>query len=51
MFKVTASSVETYWDFDPARRADLVALDGIVAALAPNLERHFHAGMPRCRAG
>lgn len=44
MFKVTAGSVQEYWDFDPARREDLLGLDALIARQAPNLERHFHAG-------
>lgn len=46
MFKVEVDSLDAYFDFDPARKADLVALDTAIRNAAPNLERHFHAGTP-----
>jgi hypothetical protein len=46
MFRVTADSVETYLNFDPARRPDLDALDHLIRENAPSLIRYFHAGTP-----
>lgn len=51
MFKVEAASVEAYLGFDPARRAELVGFDEVMAAHAPELERHFHAGTPAGEPG
>ena len=46
MFKVEADSVEAYLAFDPTRRADLQAFDGVMQAAAPQLTRYFHDGTP-----
>jgi hypothetical protein len=51
MFRVEAASVEEYLDFDPARRAELVAFGDLMAANAPRLERHFHVGTPAGEPG
>jgi hypothetical protein len=51
MFRVEAASVEEYLDFDPTRRAELVGFDELMAAQAPRLERHFHAGTPAGEPG
>jgi len=51
MFQVTAANVEQYLDFDPTRRAELVAFDDLMVANAPQLERHFHAGTPAGEPG
>ncbi len=44
MFKVTASSIDAYFAFDPAREADLRAVDRMIRHAAPTLEPWFVAG-------
>lgn len=44
MFKVEVQTVEDYFDFDPLRRADLLALDALLQT--SGLPRYFHAGTP-----
>ena len=44
MFKVQANSLEEYFDADPARKADLEAMDGLIRATVPDLERWFYPG-------
>jgi hypothetical protein len=42
MFKVQANSPEEYFDADPARKSDLLALDALIRKTAPGLERWFY---------
>jgi hypothetical protein len=51
MFKVDVDSLDAYFNFDPARKRDLEALDRTIQTSAPSLERHFHAGTPAGDAG
>lgn len=51
MFKVEVGSLEAYLAFDPARRSELEGFGAVMAAQAPNLERHFHAGTPAGEPG
>jgi hypothetical protein len=51
MFRVTASSLESYFGFDPQRKPDLERLDGLIRDAAPNLKRYFHEGTPAGEAG
>jgi hypothetical protein len=51
MFRVTADSLETYLDFDPERKPDLVKLHRLMREAAPALERYFHRGTPAGEAG
>lgn len=51
MFRVTADSLKTYFDFDPERQADLMQLDRLIRDAAPSLSRYFHAGTPAGDAG
>lgn len=51
MFKVQAGSVDEYFAADPAREADLRAIDEVVRAAAPSLERGFFGGTGDGRAG
>jgi hypothetical protein len=51
MFKVDADSLDAYFNFDPARKKDLEALDEAIRTSAPSLRRHFHAGTPHGDAG
>jgi hypothetical protein len=44
MFKVQANSLDEYFDADPARKADLQAMDALIRKTAPRLERWFYAG-------
>jgi hypothetical protein len=44
MFKVSAESLDAYLAFDPARTADLLALDALIRRAAPGLDRYFHQG-------
>ena len=44
MFKVQANSLEEYFDVDPARKADLLAMDALIRKTVPGLERWFYAG-------
>jgi hypothetical protein len=46
MFKVQVDSLDAYFNFDPARKKDLVALDKTIRSSAPSLKRFFHAGTP-----
>ena len=46
MFRVEVASVEEYFNFDPARRAELLAFNGLMATHAPSLECYFHGGAP-----
>jgi hypothetical protein len=51
MFRVTADSLESYFRFNPKRRAELQKLDALIRKSAPGLRRHFHAGTPAGEAG
>ncbi|RFB81403.1 hypothetical protein [Methylovirgula sp. 4M-Z18] len=51
MFRVTADSLETYLDFDPARKSDLLQFDALIKKAAPQLKRYFHQGTPAGEAG
>ena len=51
MFKVVAGSVEEYFRFDPAREAELRALDALIKAAAPSLARWFVPGTPSGEPG
>jgi hypothetical protein len=51
MFKVKAGSLEEYFAFDPAREADLRAIDELIRAAAPSLERWFVMGTPDGQPG
>ena len=44
MFKVQANSLDEYFDADPARKADLLAMDALIRKTVPDLERWFYAG-------
>ncbi|WP_344425677.1 DUF1801 domain-containing protein [Amycolatopsis minnesotensis] len=44
MYHVEASSLAEYFAYDPAREHDLRAVDEVVRAAAPGLERHFFTG-------
>jgi hypothetical protein len=39
MFKVQANSLGEYFDADPARKADLLAMDALIRKTVPGLER------------
>lgn len=51
MFRVTADSLESYLDFDPARKPDLLRLHDLIRKAAPGLRRYFHKGTPAGEAG
>lgn len=51
MFRVTADSLESYLDFDPARKSDLLQLHDLIRKAAPGLRRYFHKGTPAGEAG
>lgn len=51
MFQVRADSLESYLDFDPARKSDLVRLHELIRKTAPNFRRYFHNGTPAGQAG
>lgn len=51
MFKVIASDAESYLGFDPAREADLRAVDALMRSAAPSLERWFVSGTSRDEPG
>jgi hypothetical protein len=51
MFKVKAGSLEEYFAFDPAREDDLRAIDELIRAAAPSLERWFVTGTPDGQPG
>lgn len=44
MFKVQAHSLEEYFDADQARKPELLAMDALIRATVPSLERWFYAG-------
>jgi hypothetical protein len=44
MFKVQANSLAEYFDADPARKADLQAMDSLIRETVPDLERWFYPG-------
>ena len=44
MFKVVASTLEEYFAFDPARKADLQSVDEAIRQAAPSLKRWFVSG-------
>lgn len=44
MFKVEASSIGEYFSADPAREADLRAVDRLIRSAAPGLTRRFFGG-------
>ncbi|QWF79457.1 DUF1801 domain-containing protein [Amycolatopsis sp. CA-230715] len=44
MFRVEASSLAEYFAYDPIREQDLRAVDEVIRAAAPGLERHFFTG-------
>jgi hypothetical protein len=46
MFKVQANSLDEYFDADPARKADLLAMDALIRETVPGLERWFYPGAP-----
>jgi hypothetical protein len=46
MFKVQANSLDEYFDADPARKADLQAMDALIGKTVPGLKRWFSAGAP-----
>jgi hypothetical protein len=46
MFKVQANSLDEYFDADPARKADLQAMDALIRKTVPGLKRWFYAGPP-----
>jgi hypothetical protein len=51
MFKVKAGTLEEYFAFDPAREEDLRAIDELIRAAAPSLERWFVTGTPDGQPG
>ena len=51
MFRVNAETLETYLDFDPARKIDLQKLDKLLKQSAPGLKRYFHRGTPAGEPG
>ena len=51
MFQVHATNLESYLNFDPERRANLVKLSALIREAAPNLRRYFHKGTPAGRPG
>ncbi|WP_163511708.1 DUF1801 domain-containing protein [Fodinicola acaciae] len=51
MFKVDASTVNEYFSADPAREADLRAVDRLIRSAAPALKRQFFGGTPGGRPG
>jgi hypothetical protein len=51
MYRVTADSLESYLNFDSARKADLLRLHALTRRAAPNLKRYFHQGTPGGEAG
>jgi hypothetical protein len=46
MFKVQAGSLDEYFAADPARQADLRAMDALIRATVPRLQRWFYPGAP-----
>ena len=51
MFTVKAGTLEEYFAFDPAREEDLRAIDELIRAAAPSLERWFVTGTPDGQPG
>ena len=51
MFKVIVNDLQSYFEYDPDRTADLRALDALIQKAAPVLQCHFHAGTPAGSAG
>jgi hypothetical protein len=51
VFKVVAGSVEEYFRFDPAREAELRAIDALIQSTAPSLTRWFVTGTPAGEPG
>jgi hypothetical protein len=51
MFRVPAETLQTYLNFDPERKRDLVNVDRLMARAAPALKRYFHQGTPAGKAG
>lgn len=51
MFRVTADTLEDYFDFDPQRKPDLLKLGALLAEAAPALQRHLHQGTAAGGAG
>jgi hypothetical protein len=43
---VAVDSLDAYFNFDPVRKKDLVALDKTIRLSAPSLRRFFHTGTP-----
>ena len=44
MHKVQASTLDEYFNADPARKSDLEALDALIRETAPRLNRWFYGG-------
>lgn len=51
MLQVRADSLDSYFGFDPRRRNELEAIDGLIRRAAPGLRRYFHEGTPAGQAG
>ena len=51
MFQVPADSLESYLDFDPARKIDLKQFHELIRKAGPGLTRYFHQGTPAGTAG
>jgi hypothetical protein len=51
MFKVQASTLDEYFNADPARKGELAALDALVREAAPRLERWFYPGSADGKSG
>lgn len=51
MYKVVAGSVEEYFHFEPAREAELRAIDALIRAAAPSLAQWFVPGTPAGEPG
>ncbi|MFD6163347.1 hypothetical protein ACFWF7_40470 [Nocardia sp. NPDC060256] len=51
MFRVAAASIDEYFEFDPAREADLRRIDESIRAAAPTLSRWFVAGTEAGKPG
>ena len=46
MFKVQASTLDEYFDADQDRKHDLLAMDALIRATVPRLDRWIYAGAP-----
>ena len=44
MHKVHADTLDEYFNADPSRKIDLVALDALIRGTAPSLKRWFYSG-------